>query len=141
MNPELKLFVESRKGRNWTTKSISISPRVKNLFSRYSGAELVFRMSRHPRKSCFRRTRFPLVHSRPMRFRGEWTSDSSLPHRDTSEKLFSDELDSHWFPVNQCGFQVPGRRIWASRIEIHQKNEFPENSIPIGFRSTNGVSW
>jgi hypothetical protein len=50
------------------------------------------------------------------------------------------KLDFHWFPVDQWVFEVFGRRIRVSRIEIPHDNVFPENLIFIGSQSTNGVS-
>ena len=78
----------------------------------------MFLVSRHPRKTCFHRARFPLVPGRPMGFRGVWTPDSCSPHRDCSEKLVSDQLDFHWFPVDQWGFEVNGRQIRVPHIQL-----------------------
>jgi hypothetical protein len=53
---------------------------------------------------------------------------------------FSRKLDFHWFPVDQWGFEVIGRRVRVFRIEIPQNNVFPENSIFIGSWPTNEVT-
>ena len=53
-----------------------------------------------------------------MGFRGVWTSESCSPHRDTTGKRVYGELDFHWFPVDQWGFEVFGRRIRVLRIEL-----------------------
>ena len=52
----------------------------------------------------------------------------------------SGNLDFHWFPVNQWGFEVFRSRIRVPHVEIPQGNVFPAISISIGSRSTNGVS-
>jgi hypothetical protein len=55
----------------------------------------------YPRKTCFKKTRFLLVASRPMDFRENPTSDSNSPPLITPEKHVLKKLDFYWFPVDQ----------------------------------------
>ena len=139
---------EFRTSLIFSIKNIEAFPRELHFYSilidqwvfEVSSSEFVLPASRYLRSTYFRRTRFPLVACRPMGFRGVWTSDSCFPYRDTSGKHVSDELDFHWFPADQWGFEVFGPRIHVPRIEIPQEKVFPANSISIGSRPTNGVS-
>jgi hypothetical protein len=107
--PQINAFPEN---------SISIGFQSTDGFPRCLDPGFVFPTSRYLRKACFRRTRFPLASSRPMGFRGVWTLDSCFPRRDTSEKLVSGELDFHWFPVDQWGFEVFRPRIHVLHIGL-----------------------
>jgi hypothetical protein len=53
-----------------------------------------------------------------MGFRGVWISDSCSPRRDILETLVFGELDFHWFPVDQWGFEVFGPWIRVLHIEL-----------------------
>ena len=139
--PRIRVFrIEMPQKSLFPTRSISIGSRPINGVSRCLSLGLMFPASRLFRKAYFRSGRFPLVPGRPMGFRGVWVSDSSSPRRDTPGNLVSVELDFHWFPVDQWGFEVFGPRIHVPRIEIPQETLFPSSSISIGSRLTNGVS-
>jgi hypothetical protein len=120
------------------TNSISIGSRSTNGVWRCLGLGFMFPASRNPKKACFRRSRFPLVPGRPMGLGGVWVSDSCSPHRETPRKLVSDELDFHWFSVDQWIFELFGCRIRVPRTEKPPESLFPANSISIGSSSTNG---
>jgi hypothetical protein len=53
-----------------------------------------------------------------MDFRGVWAPDSCFPRRDASQELVSSELDFHWFPVDQWGFEANGPQIRVPHIEL-----------------------
>ena len=55
-------------------------------------------------------------------------------------KIDSVDLNFRRFPVDYWGFEVFGKRICFSRIEISQTNVFRANSLSIGSQSTNAVS-
>ena len=120
--------------------SISIGSRSTNGVSRWLGTGFVFPVSTYPSGTCFRRSRFPLVPGRPMGFRGDWALDSCFPHPHTLGERVCSDLDFHWFPVDQWGFEVIGHWIRVSRIHIPLGNVFAAISISIGSRSTNEVS-
>ena len=87
----------------FSPNSISIGSRSTNGISRCLDLGFIFPMSRYPRKSCFRRTRFSLVPGRPMRFRGVWTPDSSFPYPITPHPALTSRA---FYPCQWCSFDL-----------------------------------
>ena len=61
-------------------KLIAIGSQSTNEVSGCLDLAFMFPASRYLRKTCFRRSRFPLVLRRPIGFRGVWTLNSSSPY-------------------------------------------------------------
>ena len=53
----------------------------------------------------------------PIGSRDEWGSDSTFPHQVTPRGPVFRNLDFHWFPVNQWGFEVIGPRTRCPHTE------------------------
>src|ERR1022692_3369050 len=81
--------------------SISIGSQSTNGLSRKSDLGFELPTPNYPQKTCFPKTRFLLVPSRPMGFRGNPTSDSNSPPLVTPRKHVFQKLDFYWFPVDQ----------------------------------------
>ena len=80
----------------------------------------------YPRKTCFLKTRFSLVPSRPMGFRGKRTSDSNSPLRITPGKHVFQKLHFCWFPSRPIKKRTNGPAIsvfYTHPFRIENKSE------------------
>jgi hypothetical protein len=59
----------------------------------------------------------------------------------TQEKSIIRKIDFHWMLVNQWNFEVNDKQIQVPHFVPHTTDHFPTNSIFIGSRLTNQVSY
>ena len=95
--------------------TICLVSEAPNGLSRKTDLEFELPVPNYPRKTCFQKTRFLLVPSRPMGFRGKPTSDSNSPSLITPGKLVFKKLDFYWFSVDRWAFEENRPRIRTPR--------------------------